>query len=55
MFGQYGNFINDPTTQIAAQMGQNAFKHGQEYLEQNVSIRLEDRGIKHGIGIDADW
>lgn len=36
MFGQYGNFMNDPTAQIAASMGQNAFKHGQEYFEQNV-------------------
>lgn len=36
VFGQYGNFMNDPTAQIAASMGQNAFKHGQEYLEQNV-------------------
>ncbi|KAI0125193.1 YIF1-domain-containing protein [Xylariales sp. AK1849] len=37
MFGQYGNFMNDPTAQIAASMGQNAFKHGQEYLEQKAS------------------
>lgn len=37
LFGQYGQFMNDPTAQVAAQFGQSAFKHGQEYLEQNVS------------------
>jgi hypothetical protein len=36
MFGQYGQFMNDPTAQLASQFGQTAFKHGQEYLEQNV-------------------
>lgn len=39
MFGQYGNFMNDPAAQLASQFGQTAFKHGQEYLEQNVSFR----------------
>jgi hypothetical protein len=29
--------MNDPTAQVAAQFGQTAFKHGQEYMEQNVS------------------
>src|SRR5690606_14690963 len=37
LFGQYGQLMNDPTAQVAAQFGQTAFKHGQEYLEQNVS------------------
>lgn len=37
MFGQYGNFMNDPTAQLASQFGQTAFRQGQEYLEQNVS------------------
>lgn len=37
MFGQYGNFMNDPAAQIASQFGQTAFRQGQEYLEQNVS------------------
>ncbi|KAK7962144.1 uncharacterized protein PG986_002969 [Apiospora aurea] len=46
-FGQYGNFMNDPTTQIAAQMGQNAFKHGQEYLEQNVNRWVNFSALKH--------
>lgn len=35
-FGGYGQFMNDPTAQVAAQFGQTAFKHGQEYVEQNV-------------------
>jgi hypothetical protein len=30
--------MNDPTAQVAAQFGQTAFKHGQEYMEQNVSV-----------------
>lgn len=37
MFGQYGNFMNDPAAQVAAQFSQTAFRQGQEYLEQNVS------------------
>jgi len=36
VFGAYGQFMNDPTAQVAAQFGQTAFKHGQEYMEQNV-------------------
>lgn len=36
MFGQYGQFMNDPAAQVAAQFSQSAFKHGQEYVEQNV-------------------
>ncbi|PHH52402.1 Protein transport protein yif1 [Ceratocystis fimbriata CBS 114723] len=37
MFSNYGQFMNDPTTQVAAQFGQTAFKHGQEYVEQNIN------------------
>lgn len=37
VFGQYGNFINDPAAQLASQFGQTAFRQGQEYIEQNVS------------------
>jgi len=36
VFGQYGNFMNDPTAQLASQFGQTAFKQGTQYLEQNV-------------------
>ena len=28
--------MNDPTAQIGVQLGQNAFKAGQEYFEHNV-------------------
>ena len=40
VFGGYGNFMNDPTAQIGVQLGQNAFKAGQEYLEHNVGAPL---------------
>ncbi|KAK1750224.1 putative hrf1 domain-protein [Echria macrotheca] len=36
MFGQYGNFMNEPAAQLASQFGQTAFRQGQEILEQNV-------------------
>ncbi len=36
-FGAYGNFMNDQTAQMGFQVGQTALKHGQEYMEQNVS------------------
>lgn len=36
VFGGYGNFMNDPAAQIGVQLGQNAFKAGQEYFEHNV-------------------
>ncbi len=36
MFGQYGQFMNDPAAQVAAQLSQTAFRQGQEYMEQNV-------------------
>ena len=38
MFGQYGQFMNDPAAQVAAHFSQTAFKQGQEYLEQNVCL-----------------
>ena len=38
VFGAYGQFMNDPTAQVAAQFGQTAFVKGQEYVEQNVSV-----------------
>jgi protein transport protein YIF1 len=39
-FGAYGNIINDPTAQMGFQVGQTALKHGQEYVEQNVSSTI---------------
>lgn len=37
-FGPYGGFMNDQTAQMGLQVGQTAFKHGQEYVEQNVNL-----------------
>lgn len=45
MFGQYGNFMNDPAAQLATQFGQTAFKQGQEYFEQNVKPAPSAPGI----------
>lgn len=36
VWGQYGQFMNDPAAQVAAHFSQTAFKQGQEYVEQNV-------------------
>ncbi|AEO65687.1 uncharacterized protein THITE_2112913 [Thermothielavioides terrestris NRRL 8126] len=47
MFGQYGNFMNDPAAQIASQFGQTAFRHGQEYIEQNVNRFVNVSALKH--------
>ena len=50
MFGQYGQFMNDPAAQVAAHFSQTAFKQGQEYLEQNVRLLspplLPDSGLQ---------
>lgn len=45
VFGAYGQFMNDPTAQVAAQFGQTAFKHGQEYVEQNVRFLASLEGV----------
>ncbi|EAQ89643.1 hypothetical protein CHGG_06262 [Chaetomium globosum CBS 148.51] len=47
VFGQYGNFINDPAAQIASQFGQTAFRQGQEYIEQNVNRFVNVSALKH--------
>ena len=39
--------MNDPTAQVAAQFGQSAFKHGQEYVEQNVSTKSSLEAMSH--------
>lgn len=36
MFGQYGQFMNDPAAQVAAHFGSTAFRQGQELIDQNV-------------------
>lgn len=40
MFGQYGQFMNDPAAQMAANLSQTALRQGQEYMEQNVCLAL---------------
>ncbi|KAK4166762.1 putative hrf1 domain-protein [Cladorrhinum sp. PSN259] len=47
MFGQYGNFINDPAAQLASQFGQTAFRQGQDYLERNVNRFVNVSALKH--------
>ncbi|KAF4980360.1 hypothetical protein FZEAL_3621 [Fusarium zealandicum] len=47
VFGTYGNFMNDPTAQVAAQFGQTAIKHGQEYMEQNFGRYVNVSALKH--------
>lgn len=47
VFGAYGQFMNDPTAQVAAQFGQTAFKHGQEYMEQNFNRYVNVNALKH--------
>ncbi|KAF3001096.1 hypothetical protein G7054_g10094 [Neopestalotiopsis clavispora] len=54
-FGQYGNFMNDPTAQIAASMGQNAFKQGQEYFEQNVNRWFSMSSLKHYFNVSNSY
>ncbi|KAG8167501.1 hypothetical protein KVR01_003190 [Diaporthe batatas] len=53
--GQYGNFMNDPTAQFAAQFGQSAFKHGQEYLEQNVNRYFNYPALKHYFNVTNSY
>lgn len=47
MFGQYGNFLNDPTAQLASQFGQSAFRHGQEVIEQSMQRYVSVSALKH--------
>ncbi|KAL1868557.1 hypothetical protein VTK73DRAFT_3613 [Phialemonium thermophilum] len=55
LFGQYGNFMNDPAAQIATQFGQTAFKHGQEYLEQNVNRFVNISALKHYFNVSNSY
>ncbi|PSR88545.1 Hrf1 domain-containing protein [Coniella lustricola] len=54
-FGQYGNFLNDPTAQFAAQFGQTAFKQGQEYLESNVNRYMNISMLKHYFNVTNSY
>jgi hypothetical protein len=42
MHPAFGGFMNDPTAQMGVQLGQSAVAAGQQYMEQNVSVRDED-------------
>jgi hypothetical protein len=36
----FGGFMNDPTAQLGFQMGKTAMDAGQQYMEQNVRLKL---------------
>ncbi|KAF4124780.1 protein transport protein YIF1 [Geosmithia morbida] len=55
MFGQYGQFINDPTAQVAAHFGQTAFKQGQEYMEQNFGQYVSVSALKHYFNVSNSY
>ncbi|EGS22979.1 putative ER-To-golgi transport protein [Thermochaetoides thermophila DSM 1495] len=55
MFGPYANFINDPAAQIATQFGQSAFRHGQEYFEQNVNRFVNVTALKHYFNVTNSY
>lgn len=47
--------MNDPTAQLASQFGQTAFKHGQEYLEQNVNRYVNVSALKHYFNVTNSY
>ncbi|KAK5991017.1 Protein transport protein yif1 [Cladobotryum mycophilum] len=47
--------MNDPTAQVAAQFGQTAFKHGQEYVEQNVGRFVNVSALKHYFNVTNSY
>ncbi|KAK4673772.1 Protein transport protein yif1 [Podospora pseudopauciseta] len=55
MFAQYGNFMNDPTAQIATQFGQTAFRQGQDYLEKNVNRLVNVSALKHYFNVTNSY
>ncbi|CAH0016758.1 hypothetical protein V2G26_016996 [Clonostachys chloroleuca] len=55
VFGAYGQFMNDPTAQVAAQFGQTAFKHGQEYVEQNLGRYVNVSALKHYFNVSNSY
>ncbi|RYP58806.1 hypothetical protein DL770_010351 [Monosporascus sp. CRB-9-2] len=55
VFGAYGNFMNDPATQIGVQLGQNAFKAGQEYLEHNANRWINFSALKHYFNVSNKY
>ncbi|OAA46977.1 ER to Golgi transporter Yif1 [Metarhizium rileyi] len=55
VFGAYGQFMNDPTAQVAAQFGQTAFKHGQEYVEQNIGRFVNVSALKRYFNVSNSY
>jgi len=55
MFGQYGQFMNDPAGQVAAHFSQTAFKQGQEYVEQNLHRYVNVGVLKHYFNVTNSY
>ncbi|EPE05077.1 hrf1 domain-containing protein [Ophiostoma piceae UAMH 11346] len=55
MFGQYGQFMNDPAAQVAAQLSQTAFRQGQEYMEQNINRYVNVSVLKHYFNVSNSY
>ncbi|KAJ3524722.1 hypothetical protein NM208_g11945 [Fusarium decemcellulare] len=47
--------MNDPTAQVAAQFGQTAFRHGQEYMEQNFGRYVNVSALKHYFNVSNSY
>lgn len=55
MFGQYGQFMNDPAAQVAAHFGQTAFKQGQELIDQNINRYFNVHALKHYFNVTNSY
>ncbi|UZP37760.1 hypothetical protein NXS19_005576 [Fusarium pseudograminearum] len=47
--------MSDPTAQVAAQFGQTAFRHGQEYVEQNLGRYVNVSALKHYFNVSNSY
>ncbi|KAJ9155218.1 Er to golgi transport protein yif1 [Pleurostoma richardsiae] len=55
MFGQYGNFMNDPAAQVAAHFSQTAIRQGQEYFDQHVNRYVNVSALKHYFNVTNSY
>ncbi|EHA46369.1 Hrf1 domain-containing protein [Pyricularia oryzae 70-15] len=55
MFGQYGQFMNDPAAQVAAHFGSTAFRQGQEIIDQNINRYLSVHLLKHYFNVTNSY
>ncbi|CAK7244317.1 MAG: Protein transport protein yif1 [Sporothrix thermara] len=55
MFGRYGQFMNDPAAQMAANLSQTAFRQGQEYMEQNINRYVNVSVLKHYFNVSNSY